>query len=210
EYGGGWVHWHQPHTYSEITRAGLTVELSEDAQRAAWYVGGVRRTGTVAERDAIANEGWSRFVDGVERSLPHPHDPMLAIDRLAAMDGLTIAERIDQLGLSDEQRDVLWAELESLAHGPLTEAGAVSALRWHALSGYSLALTQYAGGRVTLTTGTRGLLEAIASQAAFEARLETPVAAVRRRGDGVEIELRCGELVRAGRAVGAVPVDALA
>src|SRR5438045_1392170 len=84
--------------------------------------------------------------------------------RVAAMDGLTIAERIDQLGLSDEQRDVLWAELESLAHGPLTEAGAVSALRWHALSGYSLALTQYAGGRVTLTTGTGGLIEAIASQ----------------------------------------------
>ena len=22
EYGGAWVHWHQPHTWSEITRAG--------------------------------------------------------------------------------------------------------------------------------------------------------------------------------------------
>src|SRR5690242_20989496 len=30
EYGGGWVHWHQPHTFSEMTRAGLTVELSSD------------------------------------------------------------------------------------------------------------------------------------------------------------------------------------
>src|SRR3954468_7093637 len=28
EYGGGWVHWHQPFTFSEITRAGLAVELS--------------------------------------------------------------------------------------------------------------------------------------------------------------------------------------
>jgi pseudooxynicotine oxidase len=105
---------------------------------------------------------------------------------------------------------VLWAELESLAHGPLDDAGAVSVLRWHALSGYSLALTQYTGGRVTLATGTRGLLEAIASQAAFDARLETPVAAVRRRGDGVEIETRGGELVRAGRAVVAVPLNTLA
>jgi pseudooxynicotine oxidase len=210
EYGGGWVHWHQPFTFSEITRAGLAVELSGEPETAAWYVGDERRTGTIAERDAIANEGWLRFVEGVEESLPNPHDPLHAIDRLSAIDELTIAERVEQLGLAREGRDVLWAELESLAHGPLDDAGAVSVLRWHALSGYSLALTQYTGGRVTLATGTRGLLEAIASQAAFEARLETPVAAVRRRGDGVEIETRGGELVRAGRAVVAVPLNTLA
>src|SRR5947209_16575988 len=58
EYGGGWVHWHQPHTYSEITRAGLEVELSGDPDVAAWYVGDERRTGSIAERDLIANEGW--------------------------------------------------------------------------------------------------------------------------------------------------------
>src|SRR5262249_20639675 len=39
EYGGAWVHWHQPHTWSEITRAGLRVTLSSDAERAGWYVG---------------------------------------------------------------------------------------------------------------------------------------------------------------------------
>ena len=84
EYGGGWVHWHQPHTFSEITRAGLTVELSGDPDVTAWYVGDERRTGTIAERDAIANSGWLQFVDGVERSLPNPHDPTLAIDRAGA------------------------------------------------------------------------------------------------------------------------------
>jgi pseudooxynicotine oxidase len=209
EYGGGWVHWHQPHTFSEITRAGLSVELSGDPDVTAWYVGEERRTGTIAERDAIANAGWTRFVEGVEESLPNPHDPLHAIDRLAAVDALTIAERVEQLGLDAEGRDVLWAELESLAHGPLDDAGAVSVLRWHALSGYSLALTQYTGGRVTLTTGTRGLLEAIAGQAAFETRLATPVAAVRRRGDGVEVETRAGELFEARRAVVAVPLNTL-
>jgi monoamine oxidase len=209
EYGGGWVHWHQPHTFSEITRAGLAVELSGDADVSAWYVGDERRTGTIAERDAIANAGWVRFVAGVEESLPNPHDPLLAIDRLAAMDALTIAERVDQLGLDDEQHAVLWAELESLAHGPLTDAGAVSVLRWHALSGYSLALTQYTGGRVTLATGTRGLIDAIAAQAPFETRLETAVAAVRRRGGGVEVETRAGEVLAGRRAVVAVPLNTL-
>ena len=207
EYGGGWVHWHQPHTFSEITRAGLTVELSGDPDVTAWYVGEERRTGTIAERDAIANRGWLQFVDGVERSLPNPHDPTLAIDELARIDRLTIAQRVDELDLDEEHREVLWAELESLAHGPLDEAGAASVLRWHALSGYSLALTQYTGGRVTLTTGTRGLLEAIAGGARYETRLSTPVAAVRRRGDGVEVETRAGELLPAARAVVAVPLN---
>ncbi|MFL6049167.1 MAG: flavin monoamine oxidase family protein [Gaiellales bacterium] len=209
EYGGGWVHWHQPHTFSEITRAGLTVELSGDPDVTAWYVGDERRTGTIAERDAIANRGWLQFVDGVERSLPNPHDPTLAIDQLARIDRLTIAQRVDELDLDEEHRAVLWAELESLAHGPLEEAGAASVLRWHALSGYSLALTQYTGGRVTLTRGTRGLLEAIATGARYETRLGTPVAAVRRRGDGVEVETRAGELLPAARAVLAVPLNTL-
>src|SRR3954462_15116910 len=209
EYGGGWGHWHQPHTFSEINRAGLTVELSGDPDVTAWYVGDERRTGTIAERDAIANRGWLQFVDGVERSLPNPHDPTLAIDQLARIDRLTIAQRVDELDLDEEHRAVLWAELESLAHGPLDEAGAASVLRWHALSGYSLALTQYTGGRVTLADGTGSLLKAIASAAPFETRLDTPVAAVRARGDRVEIETRAGELHEAAAAVVAVPLNVL-
>ena len=36
-------------------------------------------------------------MDGVEKSLPNPHDPTLAIDRLAAVDALTIADRINEI-----------------------------------------------------------------------------------------------------------------
>ena len=209
EYGGGWVHWHQPHTWSEITRAGLAVALSDDADEASWFVGPLRRTGTIAERDAIADRGWTRFVDGVEEALPAPHDPLHALDRLARFDGLTIAQRIAELDLSPEEHDVLWAELESLAHGPLEEAGAVSVLRWHALSGYSLRLAQYTGGRVTLVEGTRALIEAIAAGAAFEVQLSTPVAAVHQDADGVEVTTRAGEAFTARAAIVAVPLNVL-
>lgn len=209
EYGGAWVHWHQPHTWSEITRAGLRLELSADAERAHWWVGDERREGTIAERDAIAERGWNRFVDGVHEALPNPHDPLLALDRLARFDRLTIAERLDELELDDEERAVLEAELESLASAPLEDAGAVSVLRWHALSGYSLALTQYTGGRVTLAAGTGALLRAIASAAPIETRLNAPVAAVRTRGGRVEVETRRGELHDAAVAVVAVPLNVL-
>jgi len=209
EYGGGWVHWHQPHTWSEITRAGLQVVLSDDAEVASWYVGDERRSGTIAERDAIARRGWDMFVDGVEQALPNPHDPLYAIDKLARFDRMTIAERLDELQLSDEERQVLEAELESLAHAPLDDAGAVAVLRWHALSGYSLALTQYTGGRVTLARGTRSLVEAIANGAPVERRFETVVTRVTREGDGVEVETREGSILAGGAVVVAVPINTL-
>jgi len=211
EYGGAWVHWHQPHTWSEITRAGLRTKLSEDAQRAHWWVGGKRRDGTIAERDAIAERGWNRFVDGVYEALPNPHDPLLALDELTPFDRLTIAERIEEIELDEEERAVLVAELESLASGSLDDVGAVSVLRTHALSGYSLALAQFTGGRVTLADGTGALLAAIASAAPFETQLETPVAAVRARGSGVEVEVetRAGVLHDAAAAVVAVPLNVL-
>jgi monoamine oxidase len=209
EYGGAWVHWHQPHTWSEITRAGLGVDVSGPAEAAAWYVGDERRTGSIDERDEIARRGWDRFVDGVRTALPQPHDPTHAIGELARFDRQTIAERLAELTLTDEERDVLTAELESLAHAPLDQAGAVSVLRWHALSGYSLELTQFTGGRVTLADGTRSLLEAIAGGAPFEQRLASPVAAVRRSGDRVEVQTRDGSGFTARATVVAVPLNAL-
>jgi len=210
ELGGGWVHWHQPHVWSEITRAGLAVEVSEDTDVAAWFVGEERRPGTMVERDAIAERGWNQFVDGVKGALPRPHDPLFGQDRLARFDGQTIAERVDELDLNEEERDVLNAELESLAHGRLDDAGAVSVLRWHALSGGSLALTQFTGGRVTLRDGTQSVLNAIASGADFETRLSTPVAAISRREDGVEVHPRAGETISGRVAIVAVPLNALA
>ena len=62
EYGGGWVHWHQPHTWSEITRAGLAVDLSADADvtRMVRRRRAPRRHGRRARRDRPARLGSVR------------------------------------------------------------------------------------------------------------------------------------------------------
>jgi monoamine oxidase len=209
ELGGGYVHWHQPHTFAEITRAGLTLAETPPTARAWWTTGTGRHSGSLEERDAIARRGWDRFVEGSDRALPLPHEPLAALDELARFDALTIAQRIDQLELDAEERDVLVAELESVSSGPLDEAGAVSILRWHALSGRSLALTQETGGQVVLVEGTGALLAAIAGQGRFETRLRAPVAAVRGAGAAVELRLRDGETLAARAVVVAVPLNAL-
>jgi pseudooxynicotine oxidase len=209
EYGGAWVHWHQPHTFSELTRAGLRVIVSDEATQAAWYVGDERRAGTIEERDAIARRGWDRFVDGVADALPQPHAPLSAPHELQRFDRLSIADRLDELALDDEERAVLAAELESLAHAPLEAAGAVSVLRWHALSGYSLALTQFTGGRVTIDGGTGSLLASIRDAAPFDVELETPVATIAVSGDAIEVTGRDGAVHRARVVVVALPLNAL-
>jgi pseudooxynicotine dehydrogenase len=209
EYGGAWVHWHQPHTFSELTRAGLGVTVSEEAGQAVWYVDGERRGGTIAQRDAIARRGWDRFVDGVSAALPQPHAPLGALDELARFDRMSIADRLAELALDPEERAVLAAELESLAHAPLASAGAVSVLRWHALSGYSLALTQFTGGRVTIDGGTGALLASIRDAAPVTVALESPVARIAAAEDGVEVIGRDGAAHAARAVVVALPVNAL-
>ena len=210
EYGGGWVHWHQPHTFSEITRAGLGVELSGDPDRTAWYVGEQRRSGSIRERDEIANRGLD--CSSWTASSCRCRTPTTRCSRATGwppwMRSRSPSES-SSWSWTTSSTMCWWAELESLAHGPLEDAGAVSVLRWHALSGYSLALTQYTGGRVTLTDGTVGLLTAIAAQASFATRLATPVAAVRQRDGAVEVETRQGELLLAARVVVAVPLNTL-
>jgi len=209
EYGGAWVHWHQPHTFSELTRGGLSVSISDDTGRAHWHVGSERRTGTIAERDAIARRGWDSFVEGVRDALPQPHAPLTALPELERFDRLTMAERLAELDLDEETHDVLAAELESVAHGWLSDAGAVAILRWHALSGYSLELTQFTGGRVTIDGGTGTLLASIADAAPFERRLATPVAAIVQDAEQVEVHTRAGEAFVARAAIVGVALNAL-
>jgi monoamine oxidase len=209
EMGGGWVHWHQPHAWAELTRAGQGIGQSDDAELMSWSVAGQRRTGTPAERHAITERAWNRFVEPAAAALPRPHDPLFALERLAPFDEQTILRRIGELGLGDEERDVLAAELEALAHGYLDDAGAVSVLRWHALSGSSLELTQQTGGVYTFGAGTRGLIDAMAAQAPFAQWLSTPVDAVAPVTGGVEVRTRNGDILRARTCVLTVPLNVL-
>ena len=128
---------------------------------------------------------------------------------LAPFDAQTIAQRIAELGLGDEERDVLEAELEALAHGYLDDAGAVSVLRWHALSGYSLELTQETGGVYTFGAGTRGADRRDGAQAPFAQWLSTPVDSIGRVSDGVEVRTRDGDVLRARTCVLTVPLNVL-
>ena len=180
EYGGGWVHWHQPHAWSEITRGGIGVDLRDPEAATSWWVGGERRTGTAAERDAIAERGWNRFVAGSRRPCRTRTRRSTAAPRWQRFDRQTILERIDELGLDDEEREVLLAECESLAHGFAHEAGAFAS------SAGTCSAARASSSRSTPAAASRSRAARRPARRdrggrAFETRLETPVAAVGRR-----------------------------
>lgn len=209
ERGGGWVHWFQPHVWSEVTANGLTPVVGPATPAGVWSVGDERRSGPSTERSRLAARGWAAFTDGSHDALPQPHRPLLHPDRIAPFDRLSIAERLEALDLSDEERDVLRAELMTLAHGPLDESGALSVLRWHALSGHDFDLAVETGGAVTIAEGTHAILAPIHRAAAAETRLATPVTAIEQEPGRVVVTTADGAAHAARAVVVAVPLNAL-
>lgn len=141
------MHWFQPHTWSELTRAGLGIKRGVEAERITWRAEGELRSAPLehAHRRLIT-EAWDRFVAGAETALPRPHDPYFAWDAAAPFDAESCAERLAGLGLDPDSEALLHAELIGLVHGPIADAGVIAPMRWHALSGYSLAATEETGG----------------------------------------------------------------
>lgn len=210
ERGGGWVHWFQPHVWSEVTAHGLTPEVGPRHEACFWHVDGVTRSGGYAACEAATERGWNAFVAGSEEMLPLPHDPLHDPEAIARLDGLTMQERIDELGLDPEALATLIPELEGVAHAPLDRAGALTAVRWHALAGHSLPLIQESGGGdITLAEGTRGLITPIHEEASAETIFHSPVTTVVQHDDRVAVMTAAGEEFEARALVLAVPLNVL-
>ena len=121
------------------------------------------REGTVAERDAIAaarlgpvRRGRRRGAAAAVRSAARARRAGAvrpADDRRADRHSSTSTTRSAPCSRRSSSRSLT---------GRSTRAAPSACCAWHALSGYSLALTQYTGGRVTLADGTGALLRAIA------------------------------------------------
>ena len=212
ELGGTWVHWFQPHVYSEITRYGLelveTVGVSAP-ELAATVSGGKQTIRPYEELADTINEVMEKVVEGAREVFDRPFEPFLRPDALAEVDKLSIQDRIDALDISQEEKDLangLWGAMGS---APCSEVGVVAAMRWYALSDFSIETMFDTVGRYKFKNGTRSLIEAIANDSLAEIRLSTPVASVEQDDGGVRVTTREGEVLHASGVVMAVPINTL-
>ncbi|CAF0740361.1 unnamed protein product [Adineta ricciae] len=223
EMGGGWIHWSQPHVWSEITRYGLSI---------------CETNGATADRISLLLENGSRLkvlsmtnlfpeicramddysnVDGVQGRtvLPIPHNPFAAREVVELYDKLSMQDRLDHISASfnnnQDLYDVMDAYLSMNSQGKLSEGGFLDHLRWWALGDFDTARLFDKTSRYKILEGTSALARAILNDCHdIKLLLSTPVRSIQRTDDNqVTIFTDNGQSFTARSALITVPLNAL-
>ena len=214
ELGGTWVHWFQPHVWAEITRYRAELTQSPVPEKGIWITGGRRHEGPAEELIAAFDPGMTALGADSLRYFPRPYEPLSAVGAdgapdLAAADKTTVAGKIAELDLTDEQRELVDAFWTLNFSGPTDEGSWLQALRWHALCGGQWMLWFEACATYRLKNGTAGLIHAMIADSAADVRLNAEVVSIDQSGETVEVRLADGSTVTASAVVVTLPLNAL-
>ncbi len=207
ELGGAFVHWFQPHVFAEMTRYGLAFQVPPEPKRWSYRSQGRVHHSTVAELAPRLAALFDRVLADARAVLPLPHQPLALADAVAALDHLSVQDRLDASGLSPEERDLVNAVLSTACSAPCAHAGLTAMLRWFALPGWNFGLMLDAVGVFGLRTAD--LVAALAADGTPDVRLSTPVAAIEQHDGRVRVTTRRGEAFAAPAAVVALPLNTL-
>ncbi|MFC9355749.1 flavin monoamine oxidase family protein [Rhodococcus sp. NPDC057014] len=209
DIGGTFIHWTQPHFWSEITRYGLTGDVVDAAEvETEWVLAPIgeglewRSAEEHYEREKALVE---RFFESASSVFPRPYDPLACADAVAELDSLTVRDRLDELNLSPEDDAHLSALLSTFASSTPEKISYVNLLRWAGLTGqtYDAMLGTLMGSK--LKHGTGPLLDAILADGGATVRLSSRVEKVATVDDHVELTLTGGEVVSGAVVVIATP-----
>jgi monoamine oxidase len=235
DLGGMWVHWTQPYVWAEVMRYALPLVETPGAipDRMYWWNGseakqaGVREvlslvgaavcdTGDTPELPLRTLEGlvltqdlMAKFHAPATKVFPRPFDPFFS-DAWQEFDKLSVKDRLDQMGLSADQRALLEGVLGPACCGPFAEAGFVEMLRWWALPGANFQRYGDSVARFKLRDGTVSLLEAILADGRAEVQLGTPVVRIEQADGAVRVFGESGRSFRARAVLTALPMNVLA
>ncbi len=208
EMGGTWVHWLQPHVWSEMTRYGLEVEPSPVGETAYWISDGTLHTGSATEFEALIARGMDRLAEDGLRAFPLPDRPWDNPD-LDRLDHRSITDYVDGLDLTAAEREALLGVWAEHFNGPADVAALTQAMRWcSAASGHWRLLHEATSG-YRITTGTNSLSGALARDGAAEIHLATPVTSVHQDGTAITATTGDGTPFTARQLVCTLPVNVL-
>ncbi|RDW68714.1 flavin monoamine oxidase family protein [Aspergillus mulundensis] len=220
EMGGTWVHWEQPHLYTELHRYGLHRHLKTSAgtlapERQAF----TPSSGKVEElsgSDGAALENVARRVfsiDGLDSRalMPYPHDPLREPAPWKRYDHLTVKDRLDSLtDIPQRAKDLFESNVNTFGSAPGKETGFVEALRWYALGGHSMALMFEKAGIYKLGNGgMTSFAKAIFDEYSGDRLFETAVKKINQRRGGVQVTTTAGRTFTAKTVVSTLPLNCL-
>lgn len=205
EFGGGYVHWTQPHVWTELRRYGIGLSIPMEIERMYWLADGVVHTGTAAQYESIGAPLIERFLSDARERFPLPPD--IGLVDASDIETETVRDRLDSLDLPTYERDVLEGMLSTLVCSD-REQGIAQFLYWTAIFGGWGAFMEVAG-HWPMDGGTGRLLDAMLTESTAEVRLSTPVASIADDGSGVTVTTRDSTSIRARHVVVAVPLNTL-
>ncbi|KAJ5811783.1 hypothetical protein N7474_008084 [Penicillium riverlandense] len=221
EMGGTWVHWAQPHLYSELRRYGLHTNLKTSAgtlapekQTFKPAVGPPEELPiheTAATLDRVAQSFFAVEALDSRALMPYPHEPLREPALWRKYDHWTVQDRLDQLeGFSQREKDIFESNLSTFGSAPGKDIGFTEALRWYALGGHSIAgVFELAGIYKVGKGGMTSFAQAILSDYAGELLFGTAVKTISQDTSGVKVVTTRGESLQAKMAISTIPLNCL-
>lgn len=208
ELGGTWVHWVQPHTWAEMSRYGREIVRSPDTEEAYWLgADDEPRVGTLADFMALVADGQARLVSDALTAIPRAVDPTTG--GISQLDVLSLQDRFDSVGLSDEERSANESVWVGHLNARLNEVGLSSALRWASATGGFWPLMHEASATYRVVGGMSAFAQAIAADVSGEIRLETTVSSIEHNAEYAVVTCADGTRIRASRVIMTLPINAI-
>ncbi|MER5392774.1 NAD(P)/FAD-dependent oxidoreductase [Saccharopolyspora sp. NPDC002686] len=208
EMGGTWVHWLQPHVWTEVTRYGQRVEPSPASQAVHWIAGGTRHESSPEEFDALISRGMDRLARESREWFPLPYEPLHRAD-LDQIDHLSVADYFAKIDLDPAEREVttgVWAEH---FNGPAAVSGLTQAMRWCSAASGNWPLLHQATSGYRLVEGTGALIGAIAADSNAELRLGTAVTSISQDSGRATVTTADGSRITARQVICTLPLNVL-
>nr|WP_150294850.1 FAD-dependent oxidoreductase [Sphingobium estronivorans] len=180
--------------------------------KASWITNNRLKETTAAEFVEKLSQGIQAFCDvdgmGGRSIFPRPYAPFFKDELVRQFDKLSIQDRLDQLTVSQEIKD-LTASLMAMGAANTVDQGAfLDWVKWWSLNDYSLQNFGDRQARYKIHEGTGALARAIAADAPVDLKLSTPVDAVEQSEAGAIVRAG-GAIYRAKEVICAVPLAVL-
>ena len=215
EFGGTWVHWSQPFVWAEMIRYGLGVDESAGASPdvTSWITTGKLKQGHADKLWPILVDAMSKYCDvdrqGGRDVMPRAHDTLFRRETLAKWDHLSLQDRLDQIKIGREAKDILSPQLAINCHNDPAVAGFCDMLRWWALGDHEMGRMFDKLGRYKIREGMSSLSQRMLADSTADVLLGAPIRAVDKDTAGYRVTTVAGKQFAARSVVMAVPLNVL-
>lgn len=215
ELGGTWVHPSQSFVWSEIRRYGLGITESPGAtaENTSWITEGKLVNGKMSELYPRMNQAFQQYCDvdgnGGRTVFPRVYDPFVNRAKVAELDKLSLADRLNQVQLTPEMRDLVNAMVVQNCGNDPALGAFVDQLHWFAMCDYDLGMLFDRCGHYKVAEGMSGLANAILADADVDLLLSTPVKSMRQAEGQVTVTTTAGARHSASKVICTVPMNVL-